>query len=205
MLKAPRRSEKIGAQVRSSAGPSALNLLGIPNHALTGVAIYCRAFGPLQFRRSFDRYFPLPEHQARRAGTIVAPPGGRGFPGPSRTEGRRPGTRPAWLGHFSHTFSRAAPSSLPAHLSPRALLSGRWKGSWPSTTSAPGPTSLFSKTAPSSPRSLIGLPTDYWRGIWSAGPARTAADPGVSRECLRLTNRALPACTRPSDSLTMAA
>jgi hypothetical protein len=48
-------------------------------HALTGVATLCRAFGPHQFRHSSDHSFPLPEHQARRAGTVLAPPARAGF------------------------------------------------------------------------------------------------------------------------------
>ena len=44
------RAPVLGQPCRSSAGPSALNLIGIPNHALTGVAIYCRAFGPGEAR-----------------------------------------------------------------------------------------------------------------------------------------------------------
>ena len=40
------RAPGLGQPCRSSAGPSALNLIDIPNHALPGVATFCRAFGP---------------------------------------------------------------------------------------------------------------------------------------------------------------
>ena len=41
--------KKLGPKCRSSAGPSALNLTHILNHALRGAAMYYRAFGPLHF------------------------------------------------------------------------------------------------------------------------------------------------------------
>ena len=43
------------------------------------VQVECRAFGPHQFLRSFDSSFPLPKHQAQRAGTVIAPPARAGF------------------------------------------------------------------------------------------------------------------------------
>ena len=49
---AVRRCENLRPECKSSAGLSALDLIGILNHALTGVAIFFRAFGPANARAS---------------------------------------------------------------------------------------------------------------------------------------------------------